>query len=83
MAKQVATDLIKTGKVNRGYIGVNIGNVDQTMAEALGLDRPRGVLTPGWDRALVSVVGMKMIVDVAVKTLRPVKPGSGTYEYTA
>jgi serine protease Do len=44
MAKQVATDLIKTGKVNRGYIGVNIGNVDQTMAEALGLDRPRGVL---------------------------------------
>ncbi len=44
MAKEVATDLIKTGKVNRGYIGVNIGNVDQTMAEALGLDRPRGVL---------------------------------------
>jgi serine protease Do len=44
MAKGVAIDLIKTGKVNRGYIGVNIGNVDQTMAEALGLDRPRGVL---------------------------------------
>jgi serine protease Do len=43
MAKGVATDLIKTGKVNRGYIGVQIANVDQTMAEALGLDRPRGV----------------------------------------
>ncbi len=44
MAKGVATDLIKTGKVNRGYIGVNIGQVDQTTAQALGLDRPRGVL---------------------------------------
>ncbi len=43
MAKGVAMDLIKTGKVNRGYIGVQIANVDQTMAEALGLDRPRGV----------------------------------------
>ena len=43
MAKVVATDLIKTGKVDRGYIGVNIADVDQTMAQALGLDRPRGV----------------------------------------
>ena len=47
------------------------------------VDRPRGVLTPGWDRALVSVVGMKMIVDVAVKTLRPVKPGADANEYAA
>jgi serine protease Do len=44
MAKSVVTDLIKTGKVNRGYIGVQIGQVDQTMADAIGLDRPRGVL---------------------------------------
>ncbi len=44
MAKVVATDLIKSGKVNRGYIGVNIGTVDQTTAQALGLDKPRGVL---------------------------------------
>jgi serine protease Do len=43
MAKQIALDLIKTGKVNRGYIGVTIRSVDQTEAEALGLDRPRGV----------------------------------------
>jgi serine protease Do len=43
MAKQIATDLINTGKVNRGYIGVTIRPVDQTEAEALGLDRPRGV----------------------------------------
>ena len=43
MVKQVAMDLIKNGKVNRGYIGVKIGAVDQTEAEALGLDRARGV----------------------------------------
>ncbi len=43
LAKEVVTDLIKTGKVNRGYIGVTIKGVDQTEAQALGLDRPRGV----------------------------------------
>ncbi|HEY3876334.1 MAG TPA: Do family serine endopeptidase [Candidatus Kapabacteria bacterium] len=43
MAKEVALDLIKTGKVNRGYIGVQIAPVDQTVAQAMGLDRPRGV----------------------------------------
>ena len=43
MAKEVAMDLIKTGKVNRGYIGVKIAPVDQTVAQAMGLDRPRGV----------------------------------------
>ncbi len=43
LAKVVATDLIKNGKVNRGYIGVNIRPVDATDAEALGLGSPRGV----------------------------------------
>ncbi len=43
LAKTVATDIIKTGHVNRGYIGVGIKAIDQTEAEALGLDVPRGV----------------------------------------
>jgi len=43
LAKTVTMDLIKTGKVNRGYIGVQIRAVDQTDAQALGLDRPHGV----------------------------------------
>jgi serine protease Do len=43
MAKEVTVDLIKSGKVNRGYIGVQIAKVDQTVAQALGLDRPEGV----------------------------------------
>jgi serine protease Do len=43
LAKTVAMDLIKLGHVNRGYIGVGIKAIDQTEAEALGLDVPRGV----------------------------------------
>ncbi len=43
IARAVTMDLIKTGKVNRGYIGVKIAGVTAEDAEALGLDRPRGV----------------------------------------
>ncbi len=44
LLKTVATDLIKDGKVRRGYIGVQIQSVDQTMADALGLEKAQGVL---------------------------------------
>ncbi|MDP4198526.1 MAG: trypsin-like peptidase domain-containing protein [Bacteroidota bacterium] len=47
MVRSVAMDLIKNGKVNRGYIGVTIRAVDQTDAQALGLDRARGVRVDG------------------------------------
>ncbi|MEI8135556.1 MAG: trypsin-like peptidase domain-containing protein [bacterium] len=43
LAKAVAMDIIKTGHVNRGIIGVRIKAIDQTEAEALGLGVPRGV----------------------------------------
>ncbi|MDL1894579.1 PDZ domain-containing protein, partial [Sphingobacteriales bacterium CHB3] len=44
IVKTVAMDLIQDGKIRRGYIGVTIRAVDQTMANAIGLDRARGVL---------------------------------------
>jgi serine protease Do len=44
LAKTIANVLIKEGKFVRGYIGVNIRDIDAKMAEALGLDRYRGVL---------------------------------------
>lgn len=47
LVKTVAADLIRDGKVRRGYIGVQIGTVDQTMASALGLDKVQGVLVQG------------------------------------
>lgn len=44
LAKSVSEDLIANGKVTRGYIGVQISGVDDDLAKAVGLDRPRGVL---------------------------------------
>jgi serine protease Do len=44
LLKTVAADLIKNGKVNRGYIGVQIQAVDQTMADAIGLKKAEGVI---------------------------------------
>jgi serine protease Do len=44
LMKTVAADLIRDGKVNRGYIGVKIQSVDQTMADAIGLKKAEGVL---------------------------------------
>lgn len=44
IAKIVAEDLISTGKVQRGYIGVRIEEVDEDMAKAVGLDKPHGIL---------------------------------------
>lgn len=44
LAKTVAEDLIKYGKVRRGYLGVRIATVDETTAKALGMDKPEGVM---------------------------------------
>lgn len=43
LAKGVAEDLILHGKVERGYIGVSISQVDETLAKANGLDKTEGV----------------------------------------
>ena len=47
----VVSDLVNTGRVSRGLLGVNIQNINQDMAEALGISQPRGALvtdvTPG------------------------------------
>lgn len=44
LAKKVATDLIKYGKVRRGYIGVRIQAVDAVTAKAAGLQKAEGVI---------------------------------------
>lgn len=44
LAKNVATELMKNGKVSRGYIGVSIKDVDIKEAKGLGLDKAAGVL---------------------------------------
>jgi len=47
LAKAVAQDLIAHGKVSRGYIGINIGEVDNAIAKSLGMDRPKGIIIQG------------------------------------
>ena len=44
VAMDVREQLTKTGHVTRGRIGVSIQNVDGQLADAFGLDRPRGAL---------------------------------------
>ena len=42
VANGVRDQLVKTGKVSRGRIGVQIQPMDMALAESFGLDRPRG-----------------------------------------
>ncbi len=44
MAERIKGMLIADGRVKRAWLGVITGEVDRTMADALGMDRPRGVL---------------------------------------
>lgn len=43
LARRIALDLIRKGKVIRGYLGIAMQNVDELQARALKLGKPRGV----------------------------------------
>ena len=47
IAQQVLPQLIKHGKVERGWLGVSMRNVDPDLAEKLNFDTPRGVSVQG------------------------------------
>jgi serine protease Do len=47
VALNVKDQLVRTGKVTRGRIGVTVQDVNATLAESFGLDRPRGALVSG------------------------------------
>jgi serine protease Do len=60
LAKTVAEDLIRNGKVRRGYLGVRITSVDETMAKALGIPKPEGVLIQSVEKdGAASVAGLQ------------------------
>lgn len=44
LAKTVAKEIIEKGRVERGFIGVQISEVDAATAKAVGLDKPKGVI---------------------------------------
>lgn len=47
LVKKVTTDLRKYGVVQRGFLGVNIRNIDQELADELNLDELKGVYVGG------------------------------------
>ena len=47
MAQQVLPQLIKYGKVERGWLGISMRNIDQDLAEKLNFDAPRGAFVRG------------------------------------
>jgi len=49
LAEPIITQLREFGETRRGWLGVRIQNVDETTAEALGLERARGALVAGVD----------------------------------
>jgi Do/DeqQ family serine protease len=44
MAKQVMDQIINTGKVSRGYMGVTLQNLTPDLAKSLGLNEPKGAV---------------------------------------
>lgn len=44
MAKRIMEQLIYKGRVSRGWLGVQIGDIDKNMKDALGLKNKKGVL---------------------------------------
>jgi serine protease Do len=44
LAKQVQEQIVKTGKVAHGRLGVHVQAVDQSLADSFGLDSPAGAL---------------------------------------
>jgi serine protease Do len=50
VATQVEEQLIKTGKVQRGRLGVAVQEVSQPLAESFGLERPQGALVSSVER---------------------------------
>jgi serine protease Do len=49
VALNVKDQLVKHGKVTRGRLGVTVQEVNATLAESFGLDRPRGALISSVD----------------------------------
>ena len=47
VAMKVEGQLVKTGRVERGRLGVSIQSLDQSLAESFGLPRPAGALVSG------------------------------------
>lgn len=61
IARKVANDLMQFGEVQRAYIGIQIREVDASLADEKGLDQPRGVYVAGIiENSSASKAGLKV-----------------------
>jgi serine protease Do len=66
MAKNIMDQIIKTGKVSRGFLNVHIQTIDPTMAKALGLKDAKGALIAEVNGDPAKAAGLKQ-GDVVLK----------------
>src|SRR5258706_11134194 len=64
VALNVKDQLVKTGKVTRGRIGVTVQDVNATLAESFGLDRPRGALVSSVEKGAAGEKGGLQVGDI-------------------
>ena len=85
--RQVATELIEHGKVVRGWLGISIQDIDSSLAEKLGLDRPMGALitsilddTPAAEFGLQKGDVIVAINDEAIKNVNHLRTAVAMYK---
>ncbi|MCK9408761.1 MAG: PDZ domain-containing protein, partial [Bacteroidetes bacterium] len=83
LAKSVAMDLIQHGKVERGYIGVSISQVDETLAKANGLEKPEGVFVQEVIGDAAKAAGVKAGDIILTIDGRPMKAPNELQAYIA
>ena len=67
VALNVKDQIVKTGKVSRGRIGVTVQEVNATLAESFGLDRPRGALVSSVEKGAAGEKGGLQVGDIILK----------------
>jgi serine protease Do len=64
VALNVKDQLVKHGKVSRGRLGVTVQDVNATLADSFGLDRPRGALVSSLDADSPALKGGLQVGDI-------------------
>ena len=67
VALNVKDQIVKHGKVSRGRIGVTVQEVNATLAESFGLDRPRGALVSSIEQGGPGDKGGLKVGDIITK----------------
>jgi serine protease Do len=67
VALNVKDQLVKHGKVSRGRLGVTVQDVNATLADSFGLDRPRGALVSSLDSDSPAEKGGLQVGDIITR----------------